>query len=110
MASGENSREKKGLMSADNDFGIVSPFPGPMEGRRKRNRGKNLEKKLFPEVLPQVFMDKLNPGILLGPEGKSPGAVMFQRHHGGKGEGEHAGEERDNGMERMGMSPRREEG
>lgn len=57
---------------------------------------------LFPEVLPQVFTDKLNPGVVAGPERKSLGAVTFQRRCGGRGEGEHNGEEMDNRMEREG--------
>lgn len=71
----------------------------------REEKGELGKASLFPEVLPQVFMEKLNPGIVAGQGRKSLGAVVFQRHRGGKGEGEYDGEERDVRMERAGMSP-----
>lgn len=65
-----------------------------LDGREEK--GELGKASLFPEVLPRVFVDKLNPGIVAGPERKSPGAVMFQRRRGGR--------ERENRMEKRGIT------
>lgn len=51
-ALGENSRQNKGLMSADNDFGIAILFQARWKG------GERGKASLFPEALLQVSMDK----------------------------------------------------
>lgn len=77
-------------------------LPAHSRPHGRDEKGELGKASLFPEVLPQVFMDKLNPGVVAGPERKSLGAATFQRRCGGRGEGEHNGEEMDNRMEREG--------
>lgn len=95
-------RINKGLKSLDNVFAING-----LPSSRPNGRGEEgeLEKaSLFlTEVLPHVFTDKLNPGIVINPERKSLATLMFQSCRGGRGEERNEGE-RNDPTKRRGMT------